>query len=270
VGLDPPTLKLLSSLLHRLAEAQAPRLILSLKPDEHIPDWITHMAFLTRRLEVDSIGTREDVTEGIRKRYVYINGIHEGRTNSRRQEAGQFEATRKNKEGNLATKWISKAGQSPVATDEEREIAEIWRHLHKHQPSKTYSSFTVEESAQYSRERRVALLDKGLPTKGPIKIQEKPSFITENTIMRDPNEKRLLLSRDGYTPATFPKHAPGEPLIEMNGVKVQYGDKAVLGDWKEEYEGTERKGLWWTVSRGQRWGVFGPNGMSSGLNLMNR
>jgi hypothetical protein len=225
------------------------------------------MAFLTRRFEVDSLGTREDVTEGIRKRYVHINGIHEGRTNSRRQEAGQFLATRKDQKGSLATKWISKAGQSPVATDEEREIAEIWRHLHKHQPSKSNSTITVEESAQYSRERRVSLFEKGLPTKGPIKHLETPSFITENTIMRDPNEKRLMMSRDGYTPVTFPRHPPGEPLIEMNGVKVQYGDKAVLGDWKQEHEGTERKGLWWTVSRGQRWGVFGPNGKSSTLSM---
>ncbi|KAK3398845.1 P-loop containing nucleoside triphosphate hydrolase protein [Sordaria brevicollis] len=44
----------------------------------------------------------------------------------------------------------------------------------------------------------------------------------------------------------------GEPLVEMQGVTVRYGTKTVLGNWP--------KGLHWTVRRGSRWGVFGPNG----------
>jgi hypothetical protein len=264
VGLDPPTLKLLSSLLHRLAEAQAPRLILSLKPDEHIPSWITHMAFLTRRFEVDSMGPREDVTEGIRQRYVKINGVQEkhkiieGST-----DAANSPVSRSGKGGNLALKWTSNAGQSPVATDDEREIAQVWRHLYSHQPAKNMNAMTRGESANYLRERNETLREKELPPRGSTAALEKPEFITENTITRHPNERRLVISRDGYTPVSFPRNPPGEPLIEMNGVKVQYGEKAVLGDWKQEHNGTERQGLWWTVSRGQRWGVFGPNGMFS-------
>lgn len=46
--------------------------------------------------------------------------------------------------------------------------------------------------------------------------------------------------------------ALGEPLVEMNGCKVRYGNKIALGNWDG--------GLHWTVRRGQRWGVFGPNG----------
>lgn len=51
-----------------------------------------------------------------------------------------------------------------------------------------------------------------------------------------------------------------EPLIEMKGVKVVYGEKAVLGDWEQEIDDARQEGLWWTVRRGQRWGIFGPNG----------
>jgi len=54
----------------------------------------------------------------------------------------------------------------------------------------------------------------------------------------------------------------GEPVIEMEGVVVKYGDKPILGNWKQKEHGSGefKEGLWWTVKRGQRWGVFGPNG----------
>ena len=47
----------------------------------------------------------------------------------------------------------------------------------------------------------------------------------------------------------------------MQGVVVRYGDKEVLGSWEHESEGQTQKGLWWTIRRGERWGVFGPNGV---------
>lgn len=75
-----------------------------------------------------------------------------------------------------------------------------------------------------------------------------------------PGERHVMMSRDGFTPTSMPRNRPGKPLVEMKGVKVQYGEKAVLGDWKEDHDGKERDGLWWTISQGQRWGVFGPNG----------
>ncbi|PYH49878.1 putative ABC transporter [Aspergillus saccharolyticus JOP 1030-1] len=59
------------------------------------------------------------------------------------------------------------------------------------------------------------------------------------------------------------KHDPprgGEPLIEMDGVRVQYGDKAVLGNWSQSVDGQSKEGLHWTVRRGQRWAVLGANG----------
>ncbi|RAL11999.1 putative ABC transporter [Aspergillus homomorphus CBS 101889] len=52
----------------------------------------------------------------------------------------------------------------------------------------------------------------------------------------------------------------GEPLIEMDGVRVQYGDKVVLGDWSQPVNGNSEEGLHWTVRRGQRWAVLGANG----------
>ena len=52
-----------------------------------------------------------------------------------------------------------------------------------------------------------------------------------------------------------------EALVEMQGVCVRYGDKEVLGSSEQEIDGQLEKGLSWTIRRGDRWGVFGPNGV---------
>ncbi|PYH89112.1 ABC transporter [Aspergillus ellipticus CBS 707.79] len=65
--------------------------------------------------------------------------------------------------------------------------------------------------------------------------------------------------KNSYVP---PAHTArgGEPLIEMDGVRVQYGDKCVLGDWTQNVSGKPKKGLHWKVRRGQRWAILGANG----------
>jgi ABC-type molybdenum transport system ATPase subunit/photorepair protein PhrA len=52
----------------------------------------------------------------------------------------------------------------------------------------------------------------------------------------------------------------GEPVIEMEGVHVKYGDKVVLGDWTQKIHKKEKQGLHWRVRRGQRWAILGSNG----------
>jgi ABC-type molybdenum transport system ATPase subunit/photorepair protein PhrA len=61
----------------------------------------------------------------------------------------------------------------------------------------------------------------------------------------------------GREPATY---LGGEPIIEMEGVRVQYGDKAVLGNWTQEVNKKKVTGLHWRVRRGQRWAIIGANG----------
>lgn len=52
----------------------------------------------------------------------------------------------------------------------------------------------------------------------------------------------------------------GEFLVEMEGVKVQYGGQAALGGWRNSIDGDVKEGLYWSVRQGERWGIFGPNG----------
>jgi ABC-type multidrug transport system ATPase subunit len=45
IGLDPIVTKYISSVLHKLAEANAPRVVLSLRPQDTVPGWITHVVY---------------------------------------------------------------------------------------------------------------------------------------------------------------------------------------------------------------------------------
>jgi ABC-type molybdenum transport system ATPase subunit/photorepair protein PhrA len=76
---------------------------------------------------------------------------------------------------------------------------------------------------------------------------------------RNASGEKLSISKDGYTTSNTTQSL-GEPIIEMRGVQVSYGANTVLGDWSQNIDGHARPGLWWTLRRGQRCGIFGPNG----------
>jgi ABC-type molybdenum transport system ATPase subunit/photorepair protein PhrA len=146
MGLDPRTLSRLSGVLRRLAERSQPRLVISLRPEDGVPDWISHVVVVDENLQVLAQGPKAKVLE--------------------------------------ATK----------------------------------------------------------------------DFLTHGSAIETGPEQ---LSRDG-----FPKNSPplprGEALVELNGVRVSYGSKTVLGDWQQTDK--PQPGLWWSLHRGQRCGIFGPNG----------
>jgi ABC-type molybdenum transport system ATPase subunit/photorepair protein PhrA len=153
VGLDPATTDSISSLLRNLADQSSPRVLLSLRPQDPIPDWITHVV----RLSGDKIAF-----------------------------SGEKE---------------------PFLTSIENTIS---THQHSDLPQSSESP------------------------EGKV---------------------------DNLTPRT-PIALDGEPIIEMDGVHVQYGEKVVLGGWKQAVldEENHKQGLQWQVRRGQRWAVLGANG----------
>ncbi|KAM3424507.1 hypothetical protein BST61_g6511 [Cercospora zeina] len=153
MGLDPNTAQYVATLLKELAAEQSPRLVFSLRPEDGIPDWVTHIVVVNADLKVVAHGPK----------------------------------------GNLLTR-------SPRQTQE-----------------------------------------------------------LINDCRRASGEDTAVLSRDGFEKHS-PALPPGEALVEMQGVKVTYGDRTVLGDWTQTFEGEKRSGLWWSLHRGQRCGIFGPNG----------
>jgi len=152
MGLDPNTLLRLSSVLQQVAERNQPRLVISLRPEDGIPEWISHLVVVDERLQVVDQGIKSKVLGSSMSNFMH--GI----------------------------------------------------------------SMPNSETAVDSK-----------------------------------------LSRDGFPQHSLPLSS-GEALVEMNGVKVAYGDKVVLGNWQQDDNGRQQPGLWWSLHRGQRCGIFGPNG----------
>lgn len=181
MGLDPPTVASLSPLLRGMAEKAAPRLVLSARPQDPLPEWVTHLVYLRSDCQVGVMGDKEVVMEGLRK---YIRGVRKG--------------------GLLEDKTM------PV-----RPLREMGR----------------------------VLTEGGITGAG---LGEEGESIAGAGVPR---------SRDGDKPVAF-----GEPLVEFERCQVKYGSKVALGNWTENKDGQPVAGLSWTVRRGERWGVFGPNG----------
>jgi ABC-type molybdenum transport system ATPase subunit/photorepair protein PhrA len=60
-GLDPLTMTKISTLLYRMAKARDPRLLLTLRPQDPIPEWITHLMFLGPDFKVAHQGPKDKV-----------------------------------------------------------------------------------------------------------------------------------------------------------------------------------------------------------------
>ncbi|CAN9215404.1 unnamed protein product [Alternaria alternata] len=175
IGLDPIVTRHISKVLHRLAEANAPRVVLSLRPQDDVPDWITHVVYAGEDGKVNRLGPKEEVLRYLEEKYGEIESL-------------------KDDEQSSSIKDTTKAGQQSGRDD-----------------SKT---------------------SPGTPA----------------------------LSRDGYERVDTSIPTIGEPVVEMQGVRIAYGQNSVLGDWKQEVNGVSQSGLHWDVCRNQRWGIFGANG----------
>lgn len=91
-------------------------------------------------------------------------------------------------------------------------------------------------------------------------LMEKGDFEASGADLLRSSDDTQLLSRDGYETIDQSVLPTGEPVVEMEGVTIAYGKNSVLGDWQQDVDGMAKKGLYWTVQRGQRWGIFGANG----------
>lgn len=185
VGLDPSTLTTLSPLLHKLAQTQSPRLILALRPQDLLPDWITHLVFIGPSLRVRVQGRKEMVLE------VMKSGLSNNDQDCSPQKG--------------------RANKSIELSSTKKELPE---------------SIVLPPASYISKD----FSQEGLP----------------------------LIDKVGSDGEVLK-----EPLVEMESVNVRYGARQILGGWKQNVNGQEKDGLWWTIRRGERWGVFGPNGRLS-------
>ena len=179
MGLDPPTLTALSPLLYRLAQSNSPRLVLTLRTQDPIPDWITHLIYLDLHCQVAYQGTKQQVLHDVK---------------SAGSKSNEFQSS-------LPIYSLQELGHTLTSN---------------------------------------GILESGL-TEGILNGVDTQDSKVRTRGWEAPSYKR-------------------EKMVEMMGVQVRYGEKVVLGNWKYGVQNKRKHGLWWTVRRGERWGLFGPNG----------
>ncbi|KAJ5953681.1 ABC transporter [Penicillium verhagenii] len=179
MGLDPATVRSISGLLHRLAQKSSPRLVLALRPQDTVPEWVTHLVVVGNNHQVIQQGSRAKISQALA----------------------------------------------------------IWRQLTSGDPSLKGLNDTEKSIIRQAKaDLKSGALDQQLIQDLGAKDVTKPNW------------------------KEVPPVLGGKPLIEMDGVRVQYGDKVVLGNWTQNVNGEPRKGLHWRVRQGQRWAILGANG----------
>lgn len=228
MGLDPKTVDRLSPLLHSISSSpQGPQLLLSLRSQDPVPDWITHVAVLGATCDLALHGPRGEVTKAL------ANWAAKKR----------IEATKQ---------LNAKYGQFPFDSQ-----------LTLLQDTKKASS---KRKAAKAESKHSTQDDRGYKVPQLLNRELKKEYDEALSAYRSGEHDQSRFTNafgadDGST-------APSEPLIEMNGVKVTYGEKVALGDWTAEINANgqrqqlqkDQSGLHWTVKPGERWGIFGANG----------
>ncbi|KAF9694463.1 hypothetical protein EKO04_007521 [Ascochyta lentis] len=82
IGLDPIVTQHISRVLHRLAEANSPRIVLSLRPQDAIPEWITHIVYAGEDGKVDSLGPKAEVFQYLAQQYAIAEESIKSRSSS--------------------------------------------------------------------------------------------------------------------------------------------------------------------------------------------
>ncbi|KAI9756905.1 MAG: hypothetical protein M4579_003659 [Chaenotheca gracillima] len=229
MGLDPPTSARISALLNRLAASKNPHLVMTLRSQDPIPPWVTHLIHLSAGLKIADQGPRESTSSSV----VLPKG--------RKRRSDYIEPTKTYvKAPFVSDKLISPRWLKP----------DMKEGLRFEGGTANLSNFTKEDMVFYKEQERK--YKRG--NKGPTLLQ--------HLNLAHPTAEGIELNGDRFFEASKKSDSTPEPeaLIEMKGVAVNYGEREILGNWTMEHDGQSRPGLWWTVRRGEKWGVFGPNG----------
>lgn len=260
MGLDPPTLLKLSPILRELAYASSPQLILALRPQDPIPDWITHLAVLGHNYTVPLIGPRADVLYA-QNRWSELCEPDKPLFHAHVLRPKAWEA---------AQQMSHKCGPPLHGLDQTLTDHGIMPY-EAYDALKKSNRKMLFDSDGLVREKYVRAEDTDRCQKLRALTNPNPADLwTLITMM--PNRFRMLHdkqmksglntenpSADSARVDDVPQRVLGEPIIELQAVVVKYGEKVVLGH-SQPQSTSSSSGLDLTIHRGTRLALLGPNG----------
>lgn len=275
MGLDPPTLMTLSPILRDLAYNASPLLILALRPQDPIPDWITHLIILGQNHTVALKSNKARVLFSLER----WRGAADPSTKNTFNLQPIPQAY-----SQLMTKRFGPPlhGVGEILTEkgiEEYPSLPKWRdpQVLSHY---LYDSGTVKldvvDSLKKPNMSKLMLMDlasmgkrqlSALVTILPLDFYDRYSHAAK------PDQREQIPERSSEKSEPEAKHSTekvmpeeshlqprGEPLIELSSVVVRYGSKVVLGHQTSSSNTSSGPGLNFTIRQGTRLALLGPNG----------
>lgn len=237
MGLDPPTLVNLSPMLRRLAYRSSPLLVLGLRPQDPIPDWITHLVVLGHNHTVALMGRKEHVLFSVRRWVDIASTSSDGET----QIPSSNEATSHGMVENIIREYgLPPAGVGDVLSERGISKHPVFEAISSEDEALWKSVPSMKEDGQKTLDDllKLSVAAPALLTKATSAAKSSPS----HSVDVDGQERRL-----------------GDAIIELSSVVVKYGDKTVLGHPPPQ-PGFTTQGLNLTIRQATRLALLGPNG----------
>jgi ABC-type molybdenum transport system ATPase subunit/photorepair protein PhrA len=260
-------------MLRELAYKSSPRLVLALRPQDPVPEWITHLVILGRNYTVALMGLKEEVLFALSCWADADDNKAAGRYASKMAKAmtglygkpllevghtltstgitryDTYEKVRSithpryfNERGILDPRYLSRA---------DREAFEPFRHK---QPRFWTLPELLKMTTTLPGHFKDNLTDE-LERSGDT-AERQTATQAKESLNPDPSTARVSAN----TVATSsPASSVGKPLIELSGVVVKYGAKTVLGHPPPQ-GGQSAPGLNLTIRENTRLALLGPNG----------
>ncbi|KAL2405781.1 hypothetical protein ABEF95_005943 [Exophiala dermatitidis] len=283
MGLDPPTLVTLSPMLRELAYRSSPLLLLALRPQDPIPDWITHLVVLGHNHTVALMGDKDRVLFSLCR---WLKLAAAATTTNNVSLSGRLDRE-------MARRMLTAYGPPPAGVGDvlsERGIAKhpIFQHVQDPSFEEQYLIHDgIVDPTKLSAEdaERVELARQRLQeTAADTNNARLEDLLTLAATIPADLVGRGATEQPSSTPSVSTAHSSpqvssstgaennsasdkqqsrsrplGKPLIELQSVIVKYGDKVVLGHGAAQ-PGYSEPGLNLTIRQGTRLALLGPNG----------
>lgn len=289
MGLDPPTLVTLSLILRDLAYNASPRLLLALRPQDPIPEWITHLMVLGTHHTVALIGPKSEVLFKLHRwvdnygrdttgntdlaiamasmmSKLYGPPLHEvghSLTSSGIVTYDTYAAAKAAQQppvflryGIMNSQVLDKSSSSRFeqAMSSIRGIEPGWSTDRKkiHHPELLPLPALLDATALIPK-AKAAVRKKREKNAG----SERSPNIAEDTTSSSCVDPAYHIPTQAHVASILKEQ--GKPLIELSSVVIKYGDKIVLG-YPPPQKGYSEPGLNLTIRQGTRLALLGPNG----------
>ena len=259
MGLDPPTLVTLSPILGEMAVRSSPMVMLGLRPQDPIPDWITHLVILGQN---NTIALTMNKTRALYVLYCWARAHRDhGISDADTEMAKAFTNAFGPPPFEIAS-FLTPDGIQPFTA-----VEEAWKKMR----TRTGNQIGSPKSSNLNgRARRRYAIVRQMPANDREVVHWMDltcQLDTESAMLLHDPTRTTTPAMPSTTSSSEPQprisksksSSNSESLIELRNIVVKYGDKTVLG-YPPAQKGWKHPGLNLTISRGSRLLLLGPNG----------